>query len=190
MNRFMLLSICIGVWLFLLSCGGSSNESTQKDSIESSNFQTVDNIETTEADENSIANKIFTLNNNRQDCNAQTFSKEWSTMKFNPDGTVSSISAAAKNTGGNDFYELRQTSFGAYTRKDEVITIEFIKTKSEKIKEGKVLDTSDQDAKMNWVLKVTKCADGRLQLVSNMPNKNAQGKSNNGKDQSSWVATR
>ena len=194
MNRFMLLAICIGGWLCVSGCGGKSENTTQSTSADAtttdSSFLAVDNIQDSQGDVNTIANKIFTLNNNRQDCNAQVFSKEWSTMKFNPDGTVSSISAIAKNTGGNDFYELRQTSFGSYTRQEEVLTIEFTKTKSEKIKEGKVVDTNDQSTKITWVLKVAKCNDDRLQLVSNMPNKNAQGKPTQGKDQSSWVATR
>jgi len=194
MNRFMLLAICVGGWLWVSGCGGKSEKTTQNTledaTTTDSGFLAVDNTNDNQGDANSIANKIFAFHNNHQDCNAQTFSKEWSTMKFNPDGTVSSMSAIAKNTGGNDFYELRQTSFGSYTRKEEVLTIEFTKTKSEKIKEGKVLETTDQNARSTWVLKITKCAEERLQLVSNMPNKNAQGKPANGNDQSSWVATR
>ncbi len=193
MNRFVLLSLYLGGWLFLGSCSKTPENSTQdatKNKKENVNFQTVDHTNSGEADQNSIANKIFSFNRKCQDCNAQTFSKEWSTMKFNPDGTVSSISAMAKNTGGNDFYELRQTSFGSYTRQDALITIEFTKTKSEKIKEGKTLDSNDRRTKTILKLKVTKCADERLQLVSSMPNKNAQGKLTNEKMTSCWVATR
>lgn len=192
MNRFILSSICAGVLLWCTSCGSKSESTTtkqQQDSLIASKLlQSSENAQTNQTDENSIANKVFSLNKNREACNAQALSKEWSTMKFNPDGTVSSISAIAKNTGGSDFFELRQTSFGSYSRKDDIVTIEFTKMKSEKIQEGKTTDSSMQDLQATWVLKITKCNDKRMQLVSNLPNKNAKGAPIKGKDLSCWMA--
>ena len=192
MNRFILSSICVGVLLWCTSCGSKSEDTAakqQQDSLIASKLlQSSENAKANEADENSIANKVFSLNNNREKCNAQALSKEWSTMKFNPDGTVSSISSVAKNTGGNNFFELRQTSFGSYSRKDDIVTIEFTKMKSEKIKEGKTTDSSTQNLQTTWILKIVKCADKHMQLVSNLPNKNAKGTTITGKDLSCWMA--
>lgn len=193
MSKFILAFICIGILMSFTNCGGSSiadnasNDTMNTDSVNHSNFQKVEHT-TGIGSKTTLANKIFGFGKSRQNCNGLTYAEHWATMKFNADNTVTSVSAAAQNVGREDFYELRVLSTGNYAVEKGIVTVEFTQIKEEKIKHGKLLEANEQVQKLTWSLKVTSCGDGKLQLISNMPGKNARGMEEGTDDKSSWTS--
>lgn len=173
----------------LISCGKSSEESTNKntkDSIQEASLKTKQPKPALPA-ESMVKNKIFGFGVNLKDCDALTYSEYFAMMKFNNDNTLETMTASAMNAGAADFFELRTVSKGTYEIKGEVMTIKFTSLKEEKIKQGKTVESKEQTRAITWSLKMTKCEDGRLQLKSNMPGKNAMGSKAEPNDNSSWA---
>ena len=188
MKKSILTSLCTISLLWLTNCGNSTQEpgnNVTKDSIQEVVSKVESRREHVPAG-NLVKNKVFAFGRNLKDCDAQTYSQSWAMMKFDQHNTVETMTASAINAGKPGFYELRVVSKGTYKVETGVITIEFTKVIKEKIDQGKTVESETKDVKTTWSLKMTKCADGRLQLKSNMPSKNAMGNKVGKNDKSSW----
>lgn len=186
MKKIIIVLLYTGVFFILTNCGETSKEGTGTDTTQT----TGDSSKTTESDaktttENPVANKEFSFGLNQKNCDGLTYSEYGATLKFGADNTVEQVMTSVGNMGSPEVFEIKITSKGTYAMKNEVLTIDFTEKKEEHIRDNKAFKTETKEPQ-DLNLKMSKCEDGRLQLMSNVEGKNAMGDEGGENDQSSW----
>jgi len=185
--KYLLIAISSFTITFLFTyCGTTSKENTnQNDTVTK-----VDSVNTkpdSEEQPNALGNMTFAYGLNMQDCDGLTYSEYSVKLKFGQDNTVEQVNSDIVNMGGPEAYEKKETLMGTYTIDQEVVTIQYTKLKLDKIREGKAFESSTKDEKRTaQKLKITKCQDGRLQLISNTAGVTVLGDKAPEGDKSSW----
>lgn len=184
MRKLTILSLFAGALFFMASCGNSAKEGN----TEANTTKKVDESESKNSGvqpKSAVASKEFAFGMNMQDCDGLTYSEYSVSLKFGADNTIEEIANSAGNLGSPDFYMQKDVAMGTYTIDNEMITINFTKYKTEKSRDNKVFETKTGEKARTLSLKIGKCADGRLQLLSNMEGKDALG-NDSPRDKSSW----
>mgnify|MGYP001794142255 FL=1 len=187
MKKLPILLLC-GLFITLLfsQCGTTSKENDQENDAIVKADSTPASVDS-EVKTNALTNLTFAYGINMQSCDGLTYSEYSIDLKFGNDNTVEQTTNDIVGMGSPDAYTTKKTLMGTYAIDRDLVTIKFAKLKSESIREGKVFDSStNPNSKAPLTLKITKCPDGRLQLISNVEGITVLGNKATEGDKGSW----
>ncbi|OJJ17958.1 hypothetical protein BKI52_29315 [marine bacterium AO1-C] len=186
MKRLFIIVCSIHITLLFSQCGTTSKENNN----ESSDTVKVDDMSSKPSSEiktNALTNMTFAYGMNMQNCDGVTYSEYSIDLKFSNGNTVKQVTNDIVGMGSPDAYIVKKTLIGTYTINNDLVTIEYTKMKEESIRDEKVFKSSTEDySKTALKLKMTKCEDGRLQLVSSVEGVSVLGEKAIKGDKSSW----